>query len=494
MKPDTGIFWVDHKVVHFFLDKVVLFLSYVILAFLVFDSFINLLPHGHGTVICFIGSNSVTSGQQSYINEYCADQVKLKVYLVPILVFGQGLLTILLHYSWYSMVLYCGNAKKKIRKKIEAEEMVAEAAIKLAEANKRSVAEDKKIAEADKILSEAKLTKSARARKKLAEADKRMAEADKRVAEAEKRMAEASKRKVEAGTEAANADINIAAADIKIVEADINIADADKRIAEADKQIAETDKKIAEMVPVVEADSTNLERDYETLKTANDKLAKADGNMVEADKKLAVANKVKVSVDIRREEMNKEMANELIILAGGTAQGVNDPTPNHTSTPNSKSNSKFNSKPNDTNYKLHVGYCIKNILQFVLAIVAFGMSLHYELNKGSYNIKKSFNCSTIETIAMDIWDHLDTVQCYYATIALNDVFIIFYGITSICVILITVVGIVSIFWRKDIKIIKNITTSCCSHDTAIIKHCLNESNADLAILMEDVEFCKKEGK
>ena len=103
---------------------------------------------------------------------------------------------------------------------------------------------------------------------------------------------------------------------------------------------------------------------------------------------------------------------------------------------------------------------------------------------------------------MDYWDHLDTVQCYYATIALNDVFIIFYGIISICVILITGFGIFSICWRQDIKMkkqpisnsIKNIMTCCCSHDTAIIKHCLNESNADLAILMEGVEFRKMPGK
>ena len=115
MKPDFGIFLAGHKVVQFFADKVVLFLSYLILAFIVIDSFINLLPNGRGTVICFIDSNSVSSGQQSYINEYCADHVPGKTYMLPILVFGQGLVTVLLHYAWYSMVLYCSSVHKKTR-------------------------------------------------------------------------------------------------------------------------------------------------------------------------------------------------------------------------------------------------------------------------------------------------------------------------------------------------------------------------------------------
>ena len=115
MKPDFGIFLAGHKVVQFFADKVVLFLSYLILAFIVIDSFVNLLPNGHGTVICFIDSNSVSSGEQSYVNQYCTDHVPGKTYMVPILVFGQGLVTVLLHYAWYSMVLYCSSVHKKTR-------------------------------------------------------------------------------------------------------------------------------------------------------------------------------------------------------------------------------------------------------------------------------------------------------------------------------------------------------------------------------------------
>ena len=94
----------------FFLDQVILFLSLVILAFIVVDSFINLLPNGKGTVQCFIKNNSVTSGQQSYVNEYCSNQVPAANYRVPILIFSQGLFSVLLHYSWYSMVLYRKNA------------------------------------------------------------------------------------------------------------------------------------------------------------------------------------------------------------------------------------------------------------------------------------------------------------------------------------------------------------------------------------------------
>ena len=111
MAPDFGIFLADHKRVRQFLfDQVVLFLSLVILAFIVIDSFINLLPNGKNTVQCFIKNNSVTSGQQSYVNEYCSNQVPAANYRVPILIFSQGLFSVLLHYSWYSMVLYRKNA------------------------------------------------------------------------------------------------------------------------------------------------------------------------------------------------------------------------------------------------------------------------------------------------------------------------------------------------------------------------------------------------
>ena len=59
---------------------------------------------------CFIESNNVTSGQQSYVNEYCSSQVPAANYRTPILIFSQGLFSVLLHYSWYSMVLYRNNA------------------------------------------------------------------------------------------------------------------------------------------------------------------------------------------------------------------------------------------------------------------------------------------------------------------------------------------------------------------------------------------------
>eukprot|EP00731_Ephydatia_muelleri_P012751 Em0007g61a len=70
----------------------------IILAFIVIDSFINLLPNGKYTVQCFIKNNSVTSGQQSYVNEYCSNQPRIVNF------------SVLLHYSWYSMVLYRKNA------------------------------------------------------------------------------------------------------------------------------------------------------------------------------------------------------------------------------------------------------------------------------------------------------------------------------------------------------------------------------------------------
>lgn len=107
MRPDFGILSPEHKVVQFFADKVVVFLSFLILAFIVIDSFINLLPgSSHTNVRCFIAANSITSGQQSYIDAYCADKASKFLYVPPMIIFTHGLLTVLLHYSWYSMIMY----------------------------------------------------------------------------------------------------------------------------------------------------------------------------------------------------------------------------------------------------------------------------------------------------------------------------------------------------------------------------------------------------
>ena len=638
MKPDIGSFLADHKVVQFFADKVVLFLSYLILAFLVVDSFIALLPHGHGTVICFIGSNSVTSGQQSYINEYCADQVSWMVYLVPLLVFGQGLLTILLHYSWYSMVLYWGNAAKKKRKMImEANEMVAVADTMLAEKDKRMAEADKRVAEAAEMLAERDImelteanVESAREKKKLAEADKRKAEADKRKAEADKRMAEADKRKAEADKRKAEADKRMAEADKRIAaEADKKKAEADKKIAEADKRMAsaeaskriaeadkmlaeaeankknaEADKKIAEaddnmaeadkMLAEAEANKKKAEADKKiaeadknmaeadknmaeadkmlaeadiikltggtVLKAARKKLADADKKMVEADKMLAVASKAKVAVDIERATMKKKAANKLLTLVNGKADGLNataeaqgtsnataaaQGTSNATAAPQDTSNATAPATAQGTSNAtapaaaqgtsnattaevtqgtntgciLQFFYCLKNLLQFALGVLVMFLSFYYEFgNETSYDIQKNFNCSIKENIATDYWDHLDTVQCYYTSIALNDVFIMFYGFISGCVSLVTCLGILGICVRQDIKMKKcnrscrdtawkfikdmltcrrcncreSIQAACygciCSRDTAIIKYCRNESNADISIIMEELEL------
>ena len=123
MKPDFGIFLAERKVVQFFADKVVLFLSLLILSFIVIDSFIHLLPYGNGTVQCFIESNNVASGQQSYIDAYCADYVPWRTFLVPIVIFIHGLTTVLLHYAWYSTVLYANRFVKATGKDAKPEEV-----------------------------------------------------------------------------------------------------------------------------------------------------------------------------------------------------------------------------------------------------------------------------------------------------------------------------------------------------------------------------------
>ena len=112
-KPDLGILLDQHKVVQFFADKVVLYLSYIISTFIIVDSFISLVPSGRGTVGCFIESKDVNSGQQSYVNEYCAQHVPKEAYAVPILIFCQGLITALLHYAWYAMVQFTNNVRLK---------------------------------------------------------------------------------------------------------------------------------------------------------------------------------------------------------------------------------------------------------------------------------------------------------------------------------------------------------------------------------------------
>ena len=111
MKSDFDISFIDQtgKVVQFFADKAIVLLSYLILGATVIDSFIKQLPNGHGAVQCIVKNYSVTSGQQAYLNKYCADNVPWETYELPSLIFTQGLLAVLLHFSWYSMVLYAHN-------------------------------------------------------------------------------------------------------------------------------------------------------------------------------------------------------------------------------------------------------------------------------------------------------------------------------------------------------------------------------------------------
>ena len=99
-----------------FFDKTVALLAYTCMGFIVLDSFINVLPYGNGIVSCFLiptsGASSFTVGQQAYINDYCSDQVPTWTSFLPFGVFGQGLLTLLLHHSWYSAMDYLARANK----------------------------------------------------------------------------------------------------------------------------------------------------------------------------------------------------------------------------------------------------------------------------------------------------------------------------------------------------------------------------------------------
>ena len=83
-------------------------------------------------------------------------------------------------------------------------------------------------------------------------------------------------------------------------------------------------------------------------------------------------------------------------------------------------------------------YAIINILQGLGAIAATITACMYEFTNSIAPIQKSFNCSITDNI--DYWAELDTVQCYYTSIALNDVFIIFYGIMSGCVVTVATFG------------------------------------------------------
>ena len=123
-------------------------------------------------------------------------------------------------------------------------------------------------------------------------------------------------------------------------------------------------------------------------------------------------------------------------------------------------------------------YCIKNVIQGTISTVAVILAFLYEFTDELPEIKKSFLCDIKNSI--DYWAGLDTVQCFYHPIALNDVFIIFYGIMSILVVIATVFGFVDIFARMDLD--KGICGSCecCKTptDTEILKYCLGEEQRD----------------
>ena len=86
----------------FFADKVVAFLSFLMMSFIVIDSFLNLLPVNKGNIICLVNS----SIYQDFANAYCSGKVPKVAYLPPLGIFGAALLTVLLHHTWYSTVLY----------------------------------------------------------------------------------------------------------------------------------------------------------------------------------------------------------------------------------------------------------------------------------------------------------------------------------------------------------------------------------------------------
>ena len=140
-------------------------------------------------------------------------------------------------------------------------------------------------------------------------------------------------------------------------------------------------------------------------------------------------------------------------------------------------------------------YAIKNILQGLGAIAATITACMYEFTNSIAPIQKSFNCSITDNI--DYWAELDTVQCYYTSIALNDVFIIFYGIMSGCVVIVATFGFFDIFLRLDLA-----KCVCCSisgsskddqckppTDSEIIKYCLGK-NDDAPVVTMHVWPCQ----
>lgn len=303
MKPDFGIFLAERKVVQFFADKVVLFLSLLNLSFIVIDSFIRLLPYGNGTVQCFIESNSVASGQQSYIDAYCAGHVPGRTFLVPISIFIHGLTTVLLHYAWYSTVLYANRFVKATGKDAE-------------------------------VRSDANASVQRMVREQTA---------------------------INGGS----------AADIKEVGA---------------------------ALPEEERSGTNAS---------------------------VVVESVQHTVMEQRAPSSRGRPICLLICYG-----------------------------------------IKNFLQAGVAVVAVTLSFDYEFDKSSklsISINKTFLCPIKGQGNIDYWTDLDTVQCFYSSIALNDVFLIFYGIMSICVFLAASFGLVDICVRPDLNrcCIRQSCSCCC---------------------------------
>eukprot|EP00731_Ephydatia_muelleri_P012759 Em0007g69a len=345
MKPDFGIFLAERKVVQFFADKVVLFLSLLNLSFIVIDSFIRLLPYGNGTVQCFIESNSVASGQQSYIDAYCAEYVPRGTYLVPISIFIHGLTTVLLHYAWYSTVLYANRFVKATGKDAE-------------------------------VRSDANASVQRMVREQTA---------------------------INGGS----------AADIKEVGA---------------------------ALPEEERSGTNPSVVVESVQhTVMEQTAFNGGS---------AADIKEVGAALPEEERSGTNASVVVESVQHTVMEQRAPS--------------SRGRP----ICLLICYGIKNFLQAGVAVVAVTLSFDYEFDKSSklsISINKTFLCPIKGQGNIDYWTDLDTVQCFYSSIALNDVFLIFYGIMSICVFLAASFGLVDICVRPDLNrcCIRQSCSCCC---------------------------------
>ena len=254
----------------------------------------------------------------------------------------------------------------------------------------------------------------------------------------------------EAGTQLANAGTQKAPVAL-VVQV---IQEAGTQLANAGTQLANVAILNLNVLQLGSA-GTKLATVGKKLASASTKFAGTAKKLASAGKKLAAADEKPAGVSKEQKRANEELENARKEMENAIKRAKLDITV----LARTNKFERCTSAIMDWfyNHCLLSFYLLKVLIQLCLALVALIFAVDYE-SEGRIEflsaIKKSFNCS-LQNGNIDYWPELGTVQCFYNTIALNDIFVIFYVAILGCMIIALLFGCVGICMRCDLR------NSCC---------------------------------